>query len=373
MSILGPIEVDQFIHRYWQSKPLLIRNAIRRFEDVLSVEELAGLSLEKEVESRLIQWHSASDKWDLEHGPFKIERFAELPDINWTLLVQAVDQWVPEVAEILDEFNFLPKWRLDDVMISYAAPGGGVGPHFDYYDVFLLQVKGTRQWRIGQQCDENSALRLNQPLKLLERFDQSTRYVVRPGDMLYIPAGIAHWGVAGEDGSITYSIGSRAPSAAELLVSAAERIAATLPEDLRYRDMADLRGGSKISRSVDMGLENLFKNIGKKELIEAAKEAFVSQITEPRYIEAAEPLSGKELTSTLEDIENETAFIERSPHSRFAYYRASGEESDLYVDGIKYAVTPKLAKMICDEDIELRSDNREIISQLLQVGALIVV
>ena len=373
MSILGPIGIDRFLQEYWQTKPLVIKNATRRFQYLLSVEELAGLSLETDVESRLVQWHPATDRWEVDDGPFITAQFAALPDTNWTLLVQAVDQWVPEVAEVLEEFSFLPKWRLDDVMISYATPGGGVGPHFDYYDVFLLQVSGTRRWRIGQHCDENSPLRVNQPLKILQNFEQVNQCILRPGDMLYLPAGVAHWGTAEDDGSLTYSIGFRAPSAAELLVNAAERIAAKMPDDLRYRDVGNLEGRSRIGVSVDYGIEALFENLDRSDLIAAAKEAFISQVTEPRYIEATEPLNDEELESILEDIEQETALVERSPHSRFAYCQVSDRKADLFVDGLKYRVSFGTAKMICDEEIEISPRSREIIVQLLKLGALIVI
>ena len=373
MSILGPIGVDRFLSEYWQTKPLIIRNATQRFQHSLTVEELAGLSLEEDVESRLVQWHSKTDDWAVEQGPLSEERYAELPDRDWTLLVQAVDQWVPEIAEVLDQFSFLPKWRLDDVMVSYAAPGGSVGPHFDHYDVFLLQVSGTRNWRVGQRCDENSPLRVDQPLKILQTFKQVKQCILRPGDMLYLPAGRAHWGIAEDEGSITYSIGFRAPSAAELLMSAAERLAATLPEDLRYRDIGRVTGGSQIDSSVDEGLELLFKTLNKRNLLVAAKDAFISQVTEPRYIEAGELLDDEELESTLEDVRNGTALIEKSPHSRFAYSLTENDGADLFVDGVKYVVASQTAQMICDGEIETNWQNQDLINQLLKSGALIVI
>lgn len=375
MSVLGPIGVERFLREYWQKKPLLIRNATKRFENALSAEELAGLSLEQSVESRIVQWDPISDQWDLETGPFTEQDFSRLPQKNWTLLVQSVDQWVPEVAEILEQFYFLPRWRLDDVMISYAAPGGGVGPHFDYYDVFLLQVSGQRRWRLGQVCDESSALRVDQPLKLLDSFEQSAEHLLRPGDMLYVPAGVAHWGIAEDDGCVTWSIGFRAPSASELLVSAAERLAADLPESLRYQDPEQLRGGSLIDRSVDQGLEKLFENISKEDLIFAAKQAFISQVTEPRYLDSVEMLETEELDSVIEDVELGCALIERSSHSRFAYRVIAPDVAELFVDGICYPVKSYVAAMICDGEIEMDSGSEAngLIRELLKSGALIVI
>ena len=373
MSIIGPIGIDRFLHEYWQSKPLLIRNATKQFANVLSVEELAGLSLEEKIESRLVQWDPKNHEWQLEEGPFSEETFASLPEENWTLLVQSVDQWVPEVAEILNRFHFLPRWRLDDVMISYAAPGGGVGPHFDYYDVFLLQVSGERNWRLGQWCNENSALRVDQPLRLLDGFEQSNQYLLRAGDMLYVPAGLAHWGAAEEEGSVTWSIGFRSPSAAELLVSAAERIAADIPESRRYRDPIQIKGGSLIDGSVDHGLDALFRNFSKDDLMEAVKQAFVAQVTEPRYLDVADLLSDEDLESIREDIENGCALIERSPHSRFVYRINGSNSAELYVDGVSYSVKDDEAEMICDGEIEPELLNPELVEMLLKSGALIAI
>ena len=146
--ILGEITADEFLAEYWQKKPLLIRNAIPNFIAPIEGDDLAGLSLEEEVESRLV----IGDDWQLEHGPFEESRFETLPDRNWTLLVQGVDLWIPEVADLLKSFDFLPAWRVDDIMVSYAEDGGNVGPHFDYYDVFLLQGSGQRHWQVGKLC-----------------------------------------------------------------------------------------------------------------------------------------------------------------------------------------------------------------------------
>ncbi|WP_279293382.1 cupin domain-containing protein, partial [Pseudomonas aeruginosa] len=149
LQLLGGLTAAEFLRDYWQRKPLLVRQAIPDFESPLSADELAGLSLEESVESRIVLEHGKTP-WEMRRGPFQEEDYQHLPEQDWTLLVQAVDQFVPEVAQLLEQFRFLPSWRIDDVMISYAAPGGGVGPHFDNYDVFLLQGHGRRRWKVGQ-------------------------------------------------------------------------------------------------------------------------------------------------------------------------------------------------------------------------------
>ncbi len=168
--------------------------------------------MEEAVESRIIEQHG--DTWALHHGPFVATDFQR--DTPWTLLVQAVDHYVPEVAQLRKLFSALPNWRLDDIMVSYATDGGGVGPHFDNYDVFLLQGEGRRRWQLGQQCNDATPHMSGQPLRILSHFKCSADYVLETGDMLYVPPGVAHWGIA-EDACTTFSIGFRAPRIGELL------------------------------------------------------------------------------------------------------------------------------------------------------------
>jgi 50S ribosomal protein L16 3-hydroxylase len=210
--ILGDLSADQFLAEYWQKKSLLIRNAFSNFEPPIDGDDLAGLSLEPTVESRLV----IGKDWQVEHGPFEENRFETLPENNWTLLVQAVDLWVPEVAQLLNHFDFLPAWRVDDIMVSYAEDGGGVGPHFDHYDVFLLQGSGQRRWQIGESANGDMTLASNTSLKVLENFVATDEWVLNPGDMLYLPPKVAHHGVAiGE--CTTFSVGFRTPAATEML------------------------------------------------------------------------------------------------------------------------------------------------------------
>lgn len=210
--VLGDISAERFLSEYWQKKPLLIRNAIPNFQPPVSGNDLAGLSLEPEIESRLV----VGKDWQIEHGPFDEQRFQSLPEKDWTLLVQAVDLWLPEVSDILNHFGFLPRWRIDDIMVSYAVDGGNVGPHFDNYDVFLLQGEGQREWSIGGRCNHNSALLPHENLRILANEKFTEKWTLNCGDMLYLPPKFSHYGVAiGE--CTTYSIGFRAPTVTEML------------------------------------------------------------------------------------------------------------------------------------------------------------
>lgn len=210
-QLLGGLSPGEFLAEYWQKRPLLVRSAMPGFSGLLSPDELAGLACEEDVQSRLVM--QKKGQWLLEHGPFEEEHFARLPPRDWTLLVQGLNHHLQEGTQLLQRFDFVPHARLDDLMVSYAPDGGGVGPHFDSYDVFLLQGFGKRLWRVSEQKD--LTLIEGAPLRILKNFHTQYEYVLEPGDMLYLPPQAAHWGIAVGD-CMTYSIGFRAPSVHEL-------------------------------------------------------------------------------------------------------------------------------------------------------------
>ncbi|WP_233863129.1 cupin domain-containing protein [Paraburkholderia adhaesiva] len=209
--LLGGLSPAQFMKRYWQKKPLLIRQAIPDIEPPLTRDELFTLADDEDVESRLIKHFRR--RWSLGHGPFSPDELPSAAQRQWTLLVQGVDLHNDRARALMERFRFAPDARLDDLMISYATDGGGVGPHFDSYDVFLLQVHGKRRWRIGAQRD--LSLLDGLPLKILANFEPEEEWVLEPGDMLYLPPHIAHDGIA-EGECMTCSIGFRTPSTNEL-------------------------------------------------------------------------------------------------------------------------------------------------------------
>ncbi len=221
--LLQDFESKEFIQLYWQKKPCLIKNAFAEFESPISPEELAGLACEEDVYSRLIMERGGSSPWQLRYGPFRESDFTSLPQSHYSLLVSECEKWIPEFTELLDVFRFVPSWRIDDVMLSYAPPGGSVGPHIDEYDVFLLQISGQRRWQYSNQRPENPALLAGLDLAILESFEPDQDVVLQPGDMLYLPPGIAHHGVA-VDACMTCSVGFRAPTAIETLESLAQEI-----------------------------------------------------------------------------------------------------------------------------------------------------
>jgi 50S ribosomal protein L16 3-hydroxylase len=225
----------RFLRDYWQKAPLLVRHAFPGYVAPLAPEDLAGLACEEAALSRLVQHDRSSDAWRVRSGPFDEAEFPALGTRDWTLLVQDMDKWDADVRALLERFRFLPAWRVDDVMASFATPGGSVGAHVDQYDVFLLQAQGQRRWQIDARADAPRGFRDDVELKLLERFAPTHDWVLAPGDMLYLPPGVPHHGEA-VDACMTFSIGMRAPAQAELLVDLAETVAATLPEERRYTD-----------------------------------------------------------------------------------------------------------------------------------------
>jgi 50S ribosomal protein L16 3-hydroxylase len=211
-QLLGGLSSSTFLRQHWQKQPLLVRNAIPGFDGLLDIGEMIDLACREDCESRLVVRQAGH--WLVEHGPFVRRRFSRLPARNWTLLVQSVDQVLPAARRLLARFNFIPYSRLDDLMVSYAPAGGGVGAHYDSYDVFLLQGPGQRHWRVGRQRD--LSLVANAPLKILKKFSPDGQCLLSAGDMLYLPPTFAHEGVA-VGACYTYSIGFRAPSQHELI------------------------------------------------------------------------------------------------------------------------------------------------------------
>ncbi|CAA0119209.1 cupin domain-containing protein [Zhongshania aliphaticivorans] len=223
-----------FLDQVWQREALLLKAALPNYECPLDGNDLAGLACEDDVDSRIIIEKDGG--WELRNGPFKEEDFGSLPASNWTLLVQSVDHYLPELADLLAHFRFIPRWRTEDVMVSYACDGGNVGPHYDQYDVFLVQGSGRRRWKVGGHCSAQTPLASQAGLRLLQDFSVEQEYLLEAGDVLYVPPGVAHWGIAEGDDCITLSVGFRAPSEAALLSDYSDDIASFLDESLRYQD-----------------------------------------------------------------------------------------------------------------------------------------
>ena len=235
LTLLGGISPERFMRQYWQKKPLLIRQAVPGMQPLLARAALFALAAQDDVESRLISRAAQGGAWRLRHGPFARAAIPKLSQAGWTLLVQGLDLHLDAAHALLEQFAFVPRARLDDLMVSFATDGGGVGPHFDSYDVFLLQAQGQRRWRIGRQKD--LTLQPDVPLKILRDFQPEQEWVLEPGDMLYLPPRYAHDGVA-QGECMTYSIGFRAPAQGDWAQDLMQRLADVAAEatGLRYAD-----------------------------------------------------------------------------------------------------------------------------------------
>jgi 50S ribosomal protein L16 3-hydroxylase len=385
-----PIEIDatnlpplgmapeQFLSRYWQKRPLLIRNAFPGFVTPIEPEDLAGLACEEAALSRIVVHHRDGDHYELRTGPFPEEMFPDMPHQDWTLLVQDVDKWDADVAALLPHFSFLPRWRMDDIMISFAAPGGSVGAHVDQYDVFLLQAKGQRRWQIDARANPPLEFRPDAELKLLQQFDPSHEWVLGPGDMLYLPPGVPHHGV-GVDACLTISVGMRAPSQSELLLDLAEQIAADLPDERRYTD-PDLSPARDPNRIDDEALARVRASVSA--LLDADDQAlrewFGGFIT--RYRSAAEPvapprpLSAEKLAAALD----KGQALHRHPYARLAW-SGSGRRARLFASGDVLPCPPRDAAAICAANgIDagtwqgLGAEGRSVVHQLYASGSLVL-
>ncbi|NOQ94053.1 MAG: cupin domain-containing protein [Methylophaga sp.] len=331
---------QEFLEHYWQKKPLLIRQAFVDFETPISPDDLAGLACEPEIESRLIEENGQEGAWQVTNGPLSEDDFARLPETHWTMLVQDVEKHLPELQYLLDPFRFIPDWRRDDLMVSYAPEHGTVGPHTDGYDVFLLQAMGTRRWQIGDKPVHNAQLIEGLNLQILAEFNPDEEWILEPGDILYLPPHFAHHGVALDDG-MTFSFGFRAPSRTDLLDSVINTL---LEHDLgksRYTDpeLAVSEYGSEINSDAIIRLKQLLhQSIDEAEpVLASALGKFVTDTKSSLANIAQESLSD---LPTIDDITSQ--FDSGDSLSRNLYYRFAWAKNErggqLFMAGEAYCL-----------------------------------
>lgn len=357
-----PIEIDasklpplgmppaQFLRDYWQKRPLLIRNAFPDFVSPIQPEDLAGLACEEAALSRIVVHDRASDAWTLRSGPFQEEEFPGMPHHDWTLLVQDVDKWDEDVRALLAQFDFLPRWRIDDIMVSFAATGGSVGAHVDQYDVFLLQAQGERHWQIDAGPNPPTAFRDDVELKLLREFTPTHDWVLGPGDMLYLPPGVPHHGVA-VDPCLTFSVGMRAPSAAELIGDYLDTLVADADEGLRYADR-DLAAPADPYEIDAAAMGRVVEALNALRMNDPDKLAgwFGRFITTYRSAgEVAAMPSGRSRIEIEWDL-GHGAVLHRHPMSRLAWRKAARPTkaggAQLFCSGLEFALPVKDAQRI---------------------------
>ena len=340
--LLGGLTPDEFLATYWQKKPLLVRGALPDFTSPLAPEELAGLALEEDVAARLILQEGGAYPWELRYGPFSEEDFTSLPATHWTLLVQEVDRLVPDVAEMLDAFRFIPDWRVDDVMASYAPEGGGVGAHVDQYDVFLVQGLGHRRWQIAYEPVEDERIVPDLDVRMLADFEPDEDWVLGPGDMLYLPPRIAHYGVALDD-CITYSVGFRAPSHAEIMGGFAGYLSETLGPARRYSDpdLTRQEHPGEITEAALARVADVLRDLSQDD--EAIRHWFGRQMTEPKRDRDVLPLDEPYEPEEIADALNDGAALYRSPNARLAFTRHPEGTTSLFIGGEEISLDANLA------------------------------
>jgi len=363
-ALLGGLSPVQFMRRHWQKKPLLVRQAIAGVAPTVTRAQMFALVARDDVESRLVQRH-AGDRWQLRHGPLPRRDLPPLAQRDWTLLVQGLDLHVDAAHALLSRFRFVPAARLDDVMLSYASDGGGVGPHIDSYDVFLLQVQGRRRWRIGPSAGRRPApLRDDVPLKMLARFEPEHEWLLEAGDMLYLPPGWAHDGVAVGGDCMTTSIGFRAPRADELaqallvrLADAADAADEAQPAP-RYRDPA--QAATTTPAAMPEALQRFANEAIRRALAEprAIARTLGEWLTEPKaqvWFEAANPA-----------VQNAGRGVQLDRRSRMAY-----DTRLIFINGESLRASGRDARLMRTLADQRRLDARAVLAASTEARALL--
>ncbi len=346
------LEINHFLDTYWQKKPTVIKQGLIDFQDPIAADELAGLAMEEEIESRLV-YRDENEKWQAECGPFNT--FERMENDGATLLIQAVDHWHEDAQQLVRSFRFLPNWRIDDLMISFSTPKGGVGPHIDNYDVFIIQGEGKRHWRVGerQPLDEFAA---NDALKHCEAFTASVDVELEPGDILYIPAGCPHEGYAIEP-SINYSVGFRAPDQNDLLSSFADFNIDNHEKTERYADGA-IQTREKPGKIEASELKELHRvMIANCATPEQLIPWFGKMISEAKHeLDIAIPEVPHSSEQIIEALNDGAQFI-RLGGLRAVYFEQAPDL--IFINGQQFNVgaCQELSHMLCDQD--------EVASELL--------
>jgi len=366
ISPLGNISEKNFMEEYWQKKPVLIRQAFPDFQSPITSDELAGLACEEEVNSRIVMEKGGDYPWFPMFGPMTEEIYAKMPETHWSLIVNDLEKYLPELSWIIDSFRFIPEWRLDDLMISYAADEGSVGPHIDLYDVFILQGEGTRRWQINRQpvTEENQVE--GTPLRIQKDFEAEEEWIMEPGDMLYLPPGVSHYGVS-QGESLSYSIGFRATSHADLVNEFIGYITQNLSPQLTYKDP-------------DQRIQE-YSNEIKQDALERVSEIF-KEYLRPDHPELqrwfgrfVSDTKADVLTAPEQEIDSmdelkalaKSAVLNRHPASRFAFAQ-NPDGTLLFTDGEDADVSLKFAQALCkqrqlnlDEITAVASDDEQVL------------
>ncbi|XKM12618.1 cupin domain-containing protein [Orbaceae bacterium ac157xtp] len=348
---------NDFLTNYWQKKPIVLRSAFKNFEDPITPDELAGLALESEIESRIVTNNGA---WDAKFGPFK--SYDHLGETNWSLLVQAVDHWHEQAATLVEPFRVLPHWQFEDLMISYATPKGGVGPHIDNYDVFIIQGMGQRQWKVGDRNPKYHQFSAHPALLHVEEYEPIIDAILNPGDILYLPIGYPHNGISLTE-SLSYSVGFRTPTSQELLSGFADYVLDNVPTGIFYQN-PDLKLSDKPYQISEHEMEQLkfqiFALIDNKAIFNDWLGKQVSQSMHTlNIIPLDEPYTPAEF---YEEIESGSHLY------RVPSIRIFSIEDSVYVNGEKLDLPKEYVDLVCSQTIILNEQlqNKALADSLLE-------
>ncbi|WP_439101473.1 JmjC domain-containing protein [Congregibacter sp.] len=336
------LDVERFLAEYWQREHLFIPGGFAGFEVPADGNELAGLAMDADIDGRIVS--ADGDHWHQERGPFTVESYQRSG--SWTLLVQSVDQHWDEAADLLNAVSFLPSWRLDDIMMSYATDGGSAGPHYDNYDVFIIQGEGQRCWQVGPRCNSSSPLMDNTDLRLLADFTPRHEYLMSAGDVLYVPPGVAHYGTSvGE--STSFSIGFRAPRHSDLLARWADNTLNSIEDEALFHDAGRepaQRSGEITNKDLERARVQLIQALDKKDA-----RWFGEVVTETGTVRP-EPLD------PVPDFAIARGWITRTPGSRLAWHGLA-DELLVFTHGSVHdaplALQPLLESLCSHQDVDI--------------------
>ncbi|MBA2648397.1 MAG: cupin domain-containing protein [Legionella sp.] len=361
--------LETFLNHYWQKKPLFMPQALSNFKNPISADELAGLALEEELESRLvIQRPGQQPQWTLQRGPFVEGDFATLPTTHWTLLVQGVDRFVPEVARLFDNFDFIPQWRVDDVMISYAVEQGSVGPHYDNYDVFLYQAQGRRQWTLTtKDCVENNYI-TGLDLRIMKDFKTEMTFVLEEGDMLYLPPQVGHHGISLSKECMTYSFGYRSYQGQELWDSFGEHLSTKKTTAFFYQDppWAGLEKNAHLPKQSWVQARKVLQAIiNDDNLMQDWFGGFATQLDQQAENLLPPEDTQAEFSEFIQSLLDSKGLV-RNTLCRFAYFKTD-DDFTLYINGCSWdieAVDVELVEIIANYREILLKDIKPFIGNL---------
>lgn len=362
-GMFGDISVEAFLRDYWQKKPLLIRQAFPNFQSPITQDELAGLACETET-ARIVIEKGGEHPWEVRHGAFDDDDFSNLPATHWTLLVNDTDQHLPELKAVMEPFRFIPDWRIDDLMISFAVEGGSVGPHVDEYDVFLLQAQGQRRWQITTQAAHPDNVLPDLDLRIMSDFVAEQEWIVEPGDLLYLPPNVPHYGVALNE-CLTYSVGFRAPSQTDLL----EKLLEDSLDDARLKQRFSDRErtpqanpGELTTKDMDSLVDFLVDALPQDE--QSLQCWLGKYLTTPKASTSppeAEPLSRAELSRLIRQKKK----FEKALDSRLLYF-LSDSDLHLFTNGNHYNLARQHLQFIeylCKSPLLLFKDYAQFITE----------